>query len=760
MENADATTGLVLIQIDGLAQDQLLKAIERGRMPFLRRLLSHERYRVRTMYSGLPSTTPAVQGELFYGQAQAVPAFSYLPRGAREPVYLNDSEQAAKIESILSQAGEGLLAGGSAQSNIYSAGAAEPRFCAAAMGNGQAAQSGARMLGAMAYSGTLFRAVGQTCAELGVAMFDFAKALFAGRLVRPELRIIPSRVAVGVLLRDAITSAACDDATKGLPIIQLNYLGYDEKAHCRGPGSRFAHRSLRGIDRCIRQIWRAAMRSKTRPYELWVYSDHGQEHVEPYEKLTGQPLQDAVLALWNRPGLKKLRVRSFNDATTTARAQWFRGRKKNESKATSPTSEPDEQPPLQVIAVGPLGYVYLHEPATPERLRDFARRMVREAQVPIVIQSDGDTTRAFTAQGEWTLPEDSAAVLGDSHPFRTEAAADLVRLCRHPEAGQLMICGWRTDAQPITFVQEFGAHGGPGAAECSAFVLAPEDSPIPWSPDASFRPSDLRTAVQTLRGVTKKESQPARPSRAPRRTLRVMTYNVHSCRGVDERLSPERIARIIEQSDVDVAALQELDIGRARSGQIDQAHRIAELLGWNVHFSPAISRADEHYGDAILSRLPMELVRTGTLPGNTLRPHLEPRGALWVRVLVDNQPVQILNTHLGLLRAERRQQVTALLSADWLGHEQCQDPVVLCGDFNALPRSSEFRRLASQLVDVQHGLNGRRKATFSSSFPLLAIDHIFVRGVRVVGVESPRSTLVRKASDHLPLVAEFSLDDS
>ena len=72
--------GLLLIQIDGLPRRQLESAMAAGRMPFLRRLRDNGRYPLHTFYSGLPSTTPAVQGELYYGIRTGVPAFSFLDR--------------------------------------------------------------------------------------------------------------------------------------------------------------------------------------------------------------------------------------------------------------------------------------------------------------------------------------------------------------------------------------------------------------------------------------------------------------------------------------------------------------------------------------------------------------------------------------------------------------------------------------------------------------------------------------------------------
>ena len=76
-EGAPTRPGLIMIQIDGLSQPQFERALKHGELPFLRRLIKREHYQLHAHYSGLPSTTPAVQAELFYGVKGAVPAFSF-----------------------------------------------------------------------------------------------------------------------------------------------------------------------------------------------------------------------------------------------------------------------------------------------------------------------------------------------------------------------------------------------------------------------------------------------------------------------------------------------------------------------------------------------------------------------------------------------------------------------------------------------------------------------------------------------------------
>lgn len=236
---------------------------------------------------------------------------------------------------------------------------------------------------------------------------------------------------------------------------------------------------------------------------------------------------------------------------------------------------------------------------------------------------------------------------------------------------------------------------------------------------------------------------------SPRR-IRMLTYNVHSCRGTDGRVDPARVAEVIARCKPDIVALQEVDVGRARSGGVDQAQMLAAHLRMGTHFHPALHLEEEKYGDAILTALPARLARAGPLPSIG-----EPRGAIWVSVDIGGVELQVINTHLGLRRRERIAQVAALLGPGWLGSAECRDkPTVLAGDFNAVPFSLPYRSLARHWRDVQVLACPRPKTTFPSRFPVLRLDHIFVgEGIETVGAEVHSDMLTRTASDHLPLTA-------
>lgn len=240
---------------------------------------------------------------------------------------------------------------------------------------------------------------------------------------------------------------------------------------------------------------------------------------------------------------------------------------------------------------------------------------------------------------------------------------------------------------------------------------------------------------------------------------RIVTYNVHRCVGNDRRLDVARVAAVLAELQPDIVALQELDVGRRRTNHVDQAHEIAQRLSMTHHFHAAMQVEEERYGDAILTVYPERLVKAGPLPGLPRVRGLEPRGALWVEVEIDGRPVQIVNTHLGLVPREQQLQAAALAGPGWLGHPDCHGPAILLGDFNATASSVVYRTLVKRLQPARQ-LAPRKSptSTFPSQLPVLRIDHLFVSsGVEVHDVTAPFTPLTRVASDHLPLVMDFAL---
>jgi len=245
---------------------------------------------------------------------------------------------------------------------------------------------------------------------------------------------------------------------------------------------------------------------------------------------------------------------------------------------------------------------------------------------------------------------------------------------------------------------------------------------------------------------------PQRSASVPRHdpdSLRLTTYNVHGCRGSDGRVRPERILDVIFRSNSEIVALQELD-------GTSCVEFFAKQLKMELFFVAARPRrkGEGSYGNAILTRLPAMLVRAASLP--RLHAASEGRAAQWVRMATEFGTIDVLNTHLGLLRDETTLQAESLLGPEWLSAAELGPYSVLCGDFNARPGSPAYRRLCSRLRDAQLGLP-RPLPTFPALFPLVRIDHVLTgRALAVTHVQVPSNANARWASDHRPLTVDLS----
>ncbi len=782
--------GLVLIQVDGLSKKQLERAIKSGKVPFLKRLLEKEKYHLYPYYSGQPSSTPSVQGELFYGVKQGVPAFAFFDKKSNRVFRMYDGEASLEVQERLAKKGEGLLKGGSSYSNVYSGGAQESHFCSVSLGWHQIWKRVDVvnivffiLTHLLTFAWTIFL----VALEFVLAFIDCVGGVLKGYHWRKELKFILTRPVMCILLRDLIVLGATIDIARGLPVVHMNFLGYDEHAHRRGPSSLFAHKLLVGIDRAIAKVYQHSLHSPRRNYDIWIYSDHGQEDVISYRKEYGRPVSEAVGEVFGKEG-RKNNLSPFLNGIEFQRIRYLGGRIFQKLLFGTETEEKWNNEHIIVTAIGPTANVYLPKELTLEERNCFAGKLVSEAKIPLVLASDGEgKLKAWNEEGIFDFPEHAEKVLG-KHPYLKEVTRDLISICHHPDAGVFTLSGWRPGKPPYSFPIENGAHAGPGIEETNAFALIPADINLHFGDCLSgsllgkriyLRTQDIRKAalrflgrsydvIPAKTGIHVKENIESpqgelngNDGRNKRRTVRIMTYNVHSCVGMDGKISPERIARAIARHEPDIVALQELDMTKKRTGNIDQPNMIAKHLEMMYHFHPVLQVEEEQYGNAILSRYPIRLMKIEELPGRAENAHWQPRGALWVAVDInENIRLQVINTHLGLRKKEHWAQVRTLLGSEWLGDLKCDGLTIFLGDFNALPNSKVCRAIKeASLRDAQETLeNYKPQATWFGHMPLRRIDHIFVgNAIEVKNVEVPRTKLDKLASDHLPLIVDVEV---
>lgn len=230
--------------------------------------------------------------------------------------------------------------------------------------------------------------------------------------------------------------------------------------------------------------------------------------------------------------------------------------------------------------------------------------------------------------------------------------------------------------------------------------------------------------------------------------LSVVSYNIHRCIGRDERHDPKRIARILGELNSDIIALQEVESRFGKAADVHQLDYLAGVTGLTAIPGPTILRPESHYGNALLTRYPVQEVRKLDL---SVLPDREPRGALDVSLEVGEYSLRVIATHLGLRAWERREQVKRLLTSL---AETTSDLTIVLGDINEwIPLSRPLRWLRAYLGKVP------APCTFPSQFPLFALDRLWILPrSALVSLKARRTSLTRIASDHLPLQARIAID--
>jgi endonuclease/exonuclease/phosphatase family metal-dependent hydrolase len=237
---------------------------------------------------------------------------------------------------------------------------------------------------------------------------------------------------------------------------------------------------------------------------------------------------------------------------------------------------------------------------------------------------------------------------------------------------------------------------------------------------------------------------------APHLDLRVVTYNIHRCRGLDRRVRPERIAEVLAEIDADVIALQEVvGAGAHHSGH---AETLGAALGMGWVMAPARHLRGHLFGNVVLSRHPVRFHTQHDLSWKTC----EPRCVQRVDLQIGERVLHVYNVHLGTAVLERRHQAQRLAAI--VRDQRVHGPKIVLGDFNEWLRGLATATLSSMLRSVDIYAHLKRRRTYPGVFPVLHLDHIYYEGeVEVRGVELPRTRKALVASDHLPLIANLRI---
>jgi endonuclease/exonuclease/phosphatase family metal-dependent hydrolase len=228
--------------------------------------------------------------------------------------------------------------------------------------------------------------------------------------------------------------------------------------------------------------------------------------------------------------------------------------------------------------------------------------------------------------------------------------------------------------------------------------------------------------------------------------FRVVTYNVHKCRGLDGRTSAARIASVLRELDAEVIAMQEVLAPQVETiaGELEMQHVFGHNRRHHGHL----------YGNALLSRWPIRATQNYDL-SVTGR---EERGCLKADVAVKGDAVlHVFNVHLGTSHGERRVQGGKLVAPELLLHADLQAPRLVMGDFNEWTSGLATKLLRSHLKSADVRAHLGRSKTYPGVLPFLHLDHIYYdEALRLEKLSLYRTRKTLVSSDHLPLVGEFA----
>jgi uncharacterized membrane protein YvlD (DUF360 family) len=499
--------GLLLLEIDGLAHDVLLRAIRDGTAPTLAAWLRSGSHRLSRWETDWSSQTGACQAGLLHGSNDDMPAFRWWEKESGRAIVTNHPRDAEEIERRRSD-GRGLLfADGASRANILSGDAPHSMLTMST------ALSRRRPLG-RDYSAYFARpyAVARTFV---LAVAEIARERRAARAqvrddVRPRIHRSRTyalmRAWATVVQRDLQVATVIGDVLAGRPCIYTTFLAYDEVAHHSGIERADTLAVLHDLDRQIARI-ASACEEAPRPYRLVVLSDHGQSQGETFRDRFGESLEQLVrgscgasqvlTALggdddalsYLSAGLTEIARddtvagRGFRAAT---RGRVAEGAVMLDDQAREAASAPEgELPELSVMASGCLGLVSF--PRLPGRVSLEQIEQLYPALVPalrshpgigfVLVRSEAHGALAIGRDGVNHL--DAERVEGEDPlaPFGPNAARHLRRTDSFPHCADLMVNSayWPQFGEVAAFEELVGSHGGLGGTQCFPFVLHPQE---------------------------------------------------------------------------------------------------------------------------------------------------------------------------------------------------------------------------------------------------------------------------------------------
>ena len=539
-KNRTDVPGVILFEIDGLAEPVLRRALREGHVPTMARWLEQGSHRIVPWECDLSSQTGASQAGLLLGSNEDMPAFRWYEKETGHTMVSNHSKDAVEIERRHSDGGGLLAAGGASRGNMFSG---DAPHCSATMSVLRDRQRSS----AREYFAYFADPYGFT-RTIALYLWDVILERRAARRQRKQGEqhidrggLYPwIRGTITVVMRDLNVATLLGDIFEGVPVVYSTFVGYDEVAHHSGIEQPDAFAVLKQHDAQLARLERAIERAP-RPYNLAVLSDHGQTQGRPFRQRFGVELGELVQGALSRgdvyaPAAPDEGLSSVGGALTDARvedtasgrmlARATRDRTVEGEVMIGPNREaaieslegPSDHTAV-VLASGGLGLISLPEGdhrLSIEEIESLHPRLIGAlVEHPgigfVMVRADGDGAVVLGARGSRRLRDDQVTGEDPLLDFGPNAADHLRRTDGFPHCPDILVnCLYDPEANEVAPFEEFmGSHGGLGGWQSRPFALVPSGWSEPEHPIVG-----VRAMHETLRGWLTETGLELRPHRS------------------------------------------------------------------------------------------------------------------------------------------------------------------------------------------------------------------------------------------------------
>jgi uncharacterized membrane protein YvlD (DUF360 family) len=506
--NRTDVPGVIMFEIDGLAEPVLTRALRDGHAPTMARWLAEGTHRIVPWECDLSSQTGASQAGLLLGSNHDMPAFRWYEKETGRTMVSNHGKDAVELERRRSDGGGLLAAGGASRGNLFSG---DAPHCSATM----SVLRDRERASTREYFAYFADPYGFT-RTIALYLWDVLLELRAARRQRKRGEqhvdrggLYPLlRGTITVIMRDLNVASLLGDIVEGTPIVYSTFVGYDEVAHHSGIEQPDALAVLKQHDAQLARLEQAVAQAP-RPYHLVVLSDHGQSQGRPFRQRYGVELEELVRnALADgdvyAPPAPNEALGSLEGALTDARdeagpggrllARATRDHVIDGNVVLGPNREAMTESrkgasghAAVVLASGGLGLISL--PGATHRVSleeiEAAHPQLVSSLVGhpgigfVMVRSEGQGAVVLGAQGTRRLGDDNVTGEDPLRDFGPNAADHLRRTDGFPHCPDILVnCIYDPDVNEVAPFEEFmGSHGGLGGWQSLPFALVP----APWS---------------------------------------------------------------------------------------------------------------------------------------------------------------------------------------------------------------------------------------------------------------------------------------